>query len=1136
LDDPFRLEAAPVFVTGVQAIALLALLRVRADRASGRHTAGFVSGYRGSPVAGLDRVLWRAKEHLVACDVVFQPGVNEELAATAVWGSQQLHLRPGAKFDGVVGLWYGKGPGVDRCGDVFKHANFAGTAPLGGVLVVAGDDHAAESSSLPWQSDFSLRAALIPVLCPANVADLITLGMHGYGMSRYAGLWVGLKSPASVVDGSATLHLPAAADFAVAPVEAVAAPRWPEPALAQERRMFEQRIPAVLAYARAHGLNPLIWPTPGARLGLVGVGKSYTDLREALRMLDVDEVEATRLGVRLIKIELSWPLEPDAMLRFAAGLDEILVVEEKRPLVEPQLKELLYTLPRRPRVAGKWQSGGCGDAPWLFSPLSEHNPVGVAHILVRRIAQLPGAAQFIERTRRLPLEPRSTSSDPSARSPFYCAGCPHNRSTRLPEGSHSTAGIGCHYMAMWIYPEQTLPVSQMGGEGAAWIGQAPFTKTDHSFANLGDGTYFHSGLLAIRAALAARVNITYKILYNDAVAMTGGQAVDGYLSVPRLTRQLAAEGVARIVIVAEQPEKYRYELDLAPAVQVRPRDELDAVQRELRDHPGVTALIYDQTCAAEKRRRRKRGALADAPRRVFINERVCEGCGDCGVKSNCVAIVPVETEYGRKRQIDQSSCNKDLSCINGFCPSFVTLEGARPRSAAIDWRPPEIPEPALPPLGERPYEILITGIGGSGITTLSALLGMAAHLQSAAATVQDMVGLAQKNGAVTSHVKLATRAAALFALPVLRADVLIACDLPVAASENNLARLDIGRSRAVVNLAAIYPGGFTREPDFKFDIAALHTKLQAHLLAGGCQALDAAALCRDAFGDAGVQNVLLLGLAYQTGLLPLRRDALRRAIELNGIAVEQNLRAFELGRLAAHDRAAVDKMLPAKIIAFRGQAARLDELVEARAAELRVYQNDAYALRYRRLVERVCAAEAALGWESLTRAVAESYFKLLAYKDEYEVARLYSDASFAQALNAAFEPGFTKYVYFASPILSRAGTEAKKRRFGAWIWPALRVLAGFKFLRGSRLDPFAYHPDRRAERALIVSFETSLQNILLGLRADNHAIALAYVRSIDLIRGYGAVKRRAIEAWQQRQAELLAHFHAPQPNNERRAA
>ena len=1146
LDDKYSIQRGRVYLSGVQALVRLALLQRQRDLAAGLNTAGFVSGYRGSPIAPLDKALWSAKEHLRAAHIHFWPGVNEDLAATAVWGSQQVNLYPGARYDGVFSLWYGKGPGVDRCGDVFKHANYAGTSKHGGVLVVAGDDHAASSSSLPNQSDHEFAAAMIPVLAPANVQEYLDLGLHGWAMSRYSGCWVGFKALADTVESSASVMVDPDRVRIVLPEDCELPAdgpsiRWPDTGFAQERRMQDYRIYAALAYARANKLNRVVLDSPRPRLGIIASGKAYLDVRQAMDDLGIDERLAAEIGLRLYQVGMTWPLEAEGVRRFAEGLEEILVVEEKRQVIEYQLKEQLYNWREdvRPRVVGKFDERGewlPGRGEWLLPAVGELTPSIIARVLAARIARFYTSSTIERRLTLLEEKERALTQSQIdlARIPFYCSGCPHNTSTKVPEGSRALAGVGCHYMGVWIYPESNQTYTQMGGEGVPWLGQAPFTDTRHVFANLGDGTYFHSGSLAIRAAVAAGVNITYKLLFNDAVAMTGGQPVDGQLTVPQITRQLAAEGVAQQVVVTDDPDKYPAGSDFAPGVTVRHRDELDQVQRELRETSDVTVLIYDQTCAAEKRRRRKRGKMVDPPRRLFINEQVCEGCGDCSVKSNCVSVQAVETELGRKRRIDQSACNKDYSCLKGFCPSFVTVHGGKLRRAS--GRSPDpaslerLPQPMLPDC-ERPYSILVTGVGGTGVITIGGVLGMASHLEGKGTTVLDMTGLSQKNGAVMSHVRIAQRPEALHAVRIATgdADAVIGCDILVAVAPEALSRMQVGLTRCAVNTAQIMPGTFTQKPDLAFPLAQMRGQIAKAVGPDAARFLDATRLATSLCGDAIATNMFLLGYAWQLGLVPLSEAAMLRAVEINAAAVTMNTNAFRWGRLAAHDLAAVEA---AAAEAAPGEKPRslaktLDEVVALREAQLTAYQDRGYAERFRNLVERVRVVEQQRlpGSTALTEAVARSYYKLLAYKDEYEVARLYSDPQFRQQLRDGFDGDYKLTVHLAPPVLSRrdpVSGEPRKREFGPWIFPVLQVLARLKRLRGTPLDPFGYTAERRMERRLITDYEREVEVLMRRLTLETHALAIAVARLPQTIRGFGHVKLASVEQARKQRSELFA--------------
>jgi indolepyruvate ferredoxin oxidoreductase len=1134
LDDKYTAQSGRILLSGAQALVRLPILQSRRDAAAGLRTAGFITGYRGSPVGGYDRELWRARKFLEAHRIHFQPGVNEDLAATAVTGTQQIGLFPGARYDGVFATWYGKGPGVDRSGDAFKHGNLSGTMRAGGVLLVFGDDHGAKSSTIAHQSDQAMIAAMVPTLYPANVQEVLEFGLLGWSLSRYSGLFVGLKCVNETVEASATVD----AD----PLQRTLA--WPEDVerppegldvnarfepIRAEQRLVRYKLPMALRFARANRLDRTVFAGSQRRLGIVTAGKAYVDVRQALDRLGLDAARAADLGIGLYKVGMTWPLEGEGLRKFAAGYDELLFVEEKRALLEEQGARVLYSLPQvqRPRLVGKLDE--CGRP--LLPPDGALDPVEIACVVAARLANLEvrddDVARRAEALRRMRSESRSEL--PATRTPYFCSGCPHSTSTRVPEGSLAMAGIGCSHMAVWM-ERSTLTSMQMGGEGANWIGVAPFTDTPHVFQNMGDGTYFHSGLLAIRAAVAAGVNVTYKLLFNGAVAMTGGQPVDGPLSLAQLTRQLAAESVAAIVVVSDEPEKYDRGERLADGVKVRHRRDLDAVQRELRATPGTTVLVYDQACATEKRRARSRGKLPPAETRVFINSAVCEGCGDCSRKSNCVSVLPLETEHGLKRQIDQSACNADYSCLEGFCPAFVTVRGVRPRRVRPDVDPQlaidDLPEPVP---AAAPGSILITGIGGTGVVTLSAILGMAAHLEEKSCSVYDMTGLAQKNGAVLSHVRIDTdpRAEHAVRIGAGEASVVLACDLLVAASGDALGAIAPGRTHVVGNRHVAPTGRFQVDGSLPPAAAELERRLEDAAGPGRVDCIDATGLAVSQLGDAVYSNLLLLGFASQRGLLPVSRAAIERAIELNAVAVDANRRAFDLGRRAA---------LGAKSVSAPGAqtpssgpaAATLADVVASRRQFLRDYQDDRYAERYARFVAHVADAEArVMGAPGvLADGVARSLFKLMACKDEYEVARLHTSEAFRRELAAQFE-GTPKPSYLlAPPALAWGGGAPRKRTFGPWFRPVLQVLARFRRLRGTPFDPFGYTSERREERRLIESYCSTVTRLLTTLQAGNHGLAVEIARLPLDMRGFGAVRARNVREALDRQAVLLMRYEA----------
>ena len=1158
LSDKYTATSGRIYLNGVQALVRLMLVQQQRDAAQGLRTAGFVSGYRGSPLGGLDEALWAAEEHLKRHDVKFLPGLNEELAATAVWGTQQVHLTGGSDYDGVFALWYGKAPGVDRCGDVFKHMAHAGTSRHGGILLVAGDDHGAYSSTLPNQSDHLFAASMIPMLYPQGVEDYLELGLHGFAMSRFAGLPVGFKALADTVESSASIDVgdalrPFALPQDFMPPAAGMHARLSTDTLGiqarkQEALMQDYKIYAAIAYARANRLNHVTRDAPNARLGIVASGKSYRDVLEALEELGLDERRGAELGLRLFKVAMPWPLEPDSIREFADGLEEILVVEEKRQIVEYQLKEHLYNWREdvRPRVIGKFDELGEWVHPrgrWLLPATADLSVAQIARVIAQRIARFHQSDAIRERLALLDAKDailQKAVSTPT-RPAWYCSGCPHNTSTRVPEGSLALAGIGCHVMATAIFPEHNKTTTQMGGEGAPWLGQAWFSKRPHVFANLGDGTYYHSGSLAVRAAVAAGVNITYKILYNDAVAMTGGQPVDGPLTVPRIAHQLAAEGVRRIALVAEDPSRWSDRSQL-PAdngglrFTVSHRDEMDAVQRELREFEGVSVLIYDQVCAAEKRRRRKKGEFPPAASRVVINDLVCEGCGDCGVASNCTSLQPLATPLGLKRTVDQSSCNADLSCLKGFCPSFVTVEGVTPRKAraaapaAASADLPPLPEPAHD-LGQRMHNILITGIGGTGVITLGALIGMAAHLEGKGVSVLDMTGMSQKNGSVTSHVRLAAEPSMLLAqrIPTGEADLVLGCDMLTAAAADAIARMRPGRTRAIVNTHEQPSGHFAQQRDWEYPADALRV-LIAEATGDGAVFIDGTRLATALLGDAIATNLFMLGFAFQRGQVPLSSAALLQAIAINGVAVKANQQAFEWGRRAAIDLAAVQRVAsPGQPVVLQRQES-MSALLAQRSEFLADYQDQRYADSYTDFVERVRVVEAStLGGDRLARAVAVNLFRLMAYKDEYEVARLFTEGSFDRRLAEQFEGQAKVRFHMAPPILGKRDAQGRpvKQAFGPWMKPVLRALAGLRRLRGTAFDPFGRTEERRQERALVVRYRTAIEGLLPRLHLLDLSTAVALARVPEQIRGYGHVKAESLAAAQAQWDHLAAKLETP---------
>ncbi len=1147
LDDKYNAQTGEVFISGTQAMVRLPLVQIRRDRAAGLNTGAFISGYRGSPVGGLDFAFNQAKKHLRQHDVVFQSGVNEELAATAVWGSQNAQLSPGVTKQGVIGMWYGKGPGVDRCGDVFKHANSFGTSPHGGVLAVAGDDHSAKSSTVAHQSDHAFMAAIMPVLFPSSVHEFTELGLLGYAMSRFSGLWVGYKVISDTIETTGVVDLKAEARSFVLPNDFEMPKgglniRWPDDRYAQDERLQEHKAYAAIAFARANKVDQLVMDSRKPRFGIISSGKAYENVREALRHMGIDDKTADKIGLRLYKVRMTWPLEPEGVRHFSEGLEEVLVIEERREVIEHQIKQQLFNWRAdvRPRIVGKFDDR---DEPMLS--LHEDVTTGVAlRVIVSRLLKFKLPEGLREKLEKQLEHYQSRQAvrlghqAPVSRMPHFCSGCPHNTSTKVPDGSRAMAGIGCHFMALWMN-RSTETYTHMGGEGVPWMGTAPFTTEKHVFANLGDGTYFHSGALAIRQSVASGNTITYKILYNDAVAMTGGQHVDGQLTVPQLSHQLAAEGVSEIWLVSDEPEKCP-SADLAPGVKTRSREYLDEVQRHLREVEGCTAIIYDQTCAAEKRRRRKRGLLEDPQKRVFINPLVCEGCGDCSVQSNCISIEPLETEFGRKRQINQSSCNKDFSCVNGFCPSFVTVHGGGLKKPVL---PPlsreALPQPSVQGL-DGVYNIAITGVGGTGVLTIGAIIGMAAHLEGKAAMIQDFSGLAQKGGAVLSHVRLSKTPQEVSAAQIVtgEADLLLAADTVVAAGKDGAALMSANRTSAVLNthLAPVAAFVFNRDFDFReTDIV----KTIAKSSKGEPMQLDFGKLADAVCGDAIATNIMMVGYASQKGLLPVSPAALERAIELNAVSVAANKLAFGWGR-----RFAQYPQEAAQILARRETPSpaedTLEAIVENRATFLTQYQNAQYADRYRNLVETARKAEAGLSGKSgFAVAVAKFGFKLMAYKDEYEVARLYTNGDFERRIAETFEGDFKIAYHLAPPVMQGEilpNGRPRKRQFGPWMLTGFRLLARLKGLRGTPFDPFGRNGERRKERALITEYAAMVGELASKLTVQNHVHAVALARLPDMIRGYGPVKEESLKKAEAEKATLMAAFSDPVPQPLRQAA
>ncbi len=1146
LDDKYRAERGTVMISGTQALVRLPLMQRELDRQAGLNTAGYISGYRGSPIGGYDQELWRAKAHLQAHDIHFQPGLNEELAATAIWGAQTLQHVPDPTVDGVFGIWYGKGPGVDRACDALRHGNIAGVHPHGGVLVVAGDDHAGKSSTLAHQSETALIHCSMPVFALSNAEDVLDLGLLGFALSRYCGMWVGVTTTNEVLEQTMTVNLDRLHRTVVLPERGELPPEGLHNVATHVDRErsgivhTRYRWPLVERFIDANPVNRVLINAPMRRLGLVSAGKAVQDTLQALTLLGLDERQAAHLGISLYKLGCVFPVSTRGLCSFAERQGELLFIEEKEPVTEQQGKAVLYGMPHAPRIVGKRDEL---NQPLLPSDV-QLKPIELALVIAQRLDKLdvPLPAALRERvaalSEQLAAAARISPSD-VLRSPYFCSGCPHNTGTRKPDGSYAAGGIGCHAMAMYS-DDKMLANTQMGGEGAHWYSLARFSKMAHLFQNMGDGTYYHSGSLAVRGAVAAKVNITFRILFNDAVAMTGGQPVDGPISVGAITQQVLGEGAVKCVVVSDRPELYGPASHLAPGVDVVHRDHYDRVQRELREIPGVTVVIYEQTCAAEKRRRRKRGKFPDPAKRLFINPAVCEGCGDCSTQSNCVSLWPLETELGRKRQIDQSACNKDYSCQKGFCPSFVTVLGGelrKPETVALGMDGSALPEPDIAAIDHGSYNLIISGIGGTGVVTVGALLTMAAHLEGKACSVFDMTGLSQKNGAVFSHLRIAATPDRLGAQRVGlgEADVALAFDAVAALSKEPAITLNRHRTRAVLNTRVTPTPAFARNPDLHIDADLLVQRMRNAVGAEHLHTVDATGLALALLGDTIATNLFMLGVASQSGLLPVTPTAIERAIEINAVSVKFNLNAFRLGRLHVVDPQRINHAVA------QNQAVQtfvpledLDAIVAHRVQLLSGYQNPAYSQRYTALVDAVRAAEAGVrpGSQALSKAVARHFAKLMAYKDEYEVARLHSLPSLKASLQATFS-GDVKVKYnLAPPLFSRrdpATGHLIKREFGAWMGTAFTLLKHLKVLRGTPFDVFGHTAERRMERGLIDHYEAVLRELLPTLSDDNFDTALALANLPSQVRGYGHVKEASVEKVQAQQEELLRQYRYPTP-------
>ena len=1121
LEDKYLLKSDQIFVTGIQALVRLPMMQSDADRRVGLHTAGYVTGYRGSPLGALDQQLALARSQLEACRIKFLPAVNEDLAATAVWGTQQAGWRGDGLYDGVFSMWYAKGPGVDRSGDPLRHGNLAGTSANGGVLILMGDDHVCESSTTAHQSEYSLVNTFIPVLNPAGVQDILDFGLYGWALSRYSGCWIGLKSVHDTVEASASVIASPDRISTSVPKEFVMPEggvnfRWPDTPQAQEVRLHQFKLPAVSAFVRQNPIDRQVLGDAQGQLGVISTGKSYLDVRRAFLELGIDESRAKALGLKLYKVGMPWPLEPQGLRAFARGVRKLVVVEEKRALIEDQVRSILYGVANPPEVIGKADESGAV----LFQVHGRLDAAQIGQAIGERLLEFSGdetLARALERLRHR-ADHSALKEAAMRRTPYFCAGCPHNTSTQVPDGSRALAGIGCHYMAQWM-DRDTATFTQMGGEGASWIGEAPFSATGHVFQNIGDGTYFHSGLLAIRACVGAQVNITYKILYNDAVAMTGGQSVDGPMDVMRISRQVHAEGVSEIAVVTDDPDKYPSDADWAPGVRIYHRDLLARVQRQMREVLGTSVIIYDQTCAAEKRRRRRRGLMETPNERLFINEAVCEGCGDCGVQSNCVALIPVETDLGRKRAIDQSACNLDYSCNKGFCPSFVSvIGGEKKRPAQSAGSLPSQIGGTLETVNtgiEQPYSIILTGVGGTGVVTIGAIVGMAAHIARMGCSVLDMAGLAQKGGAVTSHIILTPHPDEITATHIADggSDLLLGCDVVSAAAQETRVKLS-RQTTSIINTYRMMSGEFTHEPDQNFPLDDLVNDIRN--AAGELHTVPATEAAKTTFGDTLTANIIMLGYAYQCEALPIPYQAVETAIELNGRDVDTNLAAFRLGRSMAADLATGDGLIGRSTFEPEDSQAhseagllkrRVDLLCESHGSKAAAQLSDWVTMARKKIDPRY--------HEELIPALIESAFRVLYQKDEYEVARLYSQPKFRESLSEDFEGRFKLRVHLAPPLWSRMDPDSGRPRmqsFGPWIFVAFRILSTLRGIRGKWFDPFRFSPEKELQEQIQSSFERTISRFSeVPVTRDNIDNALRLASWPMQVRGFGPVRAEAFQ-------------------------
>lgn len=1140
LSDKFTITKGRVFINGVQVLVRLPIIQRALDKQAGLETHGFISGYRGSPIGSYDAALWQNSKLLSDNKIVFQPGVNEELASTAVWGTQQLDAVPDASVDGVFSIWYGKGPGVDRAGDALKHGNFSGSHKNGGVLVIYGDDHPGKSSTIAHHSEPALAANQIPSLYPADVQEYLEYGLLGWQMSRYTGLWIGFKTVNETLEQTATIDI----DLDNFNVELPERTNMPEQGVNHRPREFNPildemlvhryKLPLVHQFVKANKIDRVTLANKNKKLGLVTAGKAYNDTIQALEFLGLTETSAQALGLSIYKVGCIWPLEPSGIKDFAKDQLELFFIEEKKAFLEDQTAKILYNEASRPAIVGKEDHQGQTLLPSDIQITPKEIALAIAARLTHLGIETDNITAACQNLSGIILDSGSLTPLKVRRTPFFCSGCPHSASTKQPAGSIAMAGIGCHGMAALARPN-TLPPTQMGGEGLNWTGMAHFSNTKHVFQNLGDGTYYHSGLLSVRAAVASKVNITYKILYNDAVAMTGGQPVDGPISVGQISQQVLSEGVKRCVVVTDSPESYNSQSNLAAGVDIFHRDQMMAVQKQLSEASGCTVLIYEQTCAAEKRRRRKRGQFPDPAKRQLINDAVCEGCGDCSAQSNCVSILPKETALGRKRKIDQSSCNKDYSCVKGFCPSFVTVVGGelrKPQAASVDesWFK-QLPTPQVKALGDENYCVMVAGIGGTGVITVTAILGMAAHIEGKACSIYDMTGLSQKNGAVFSHLRLANQPSEISAPRVGMgdADLVVGFDLLAALADESQQTFAKNKTQLIGNSRVAPTAAFQFMPDLNVDSGLLVKNITDKIGADNTHMLDATGLAMALCGNTIAANMFVVGYAAQKGLLPVSSDAIIAAIKLNNIAIDFNIQAFSLGRVWAHAPEKLQQIInEANSAEQEVIPTQLNDVVEHRMTLLTQFQDADYASHYQQLVSKITSLDKQYNNNNqLSLAVATNLAKLMAYKDEYEVARLYSSTEFLKKVANEFSGDYKLKFNLAPPLLSKINPDSGlplKKEYGSWMLGIFKLLARFKGLRGTAFDIFGYTAERKQERELIKEYEALLNDLVTHLTADNYQDAVKLAQLPEKIRGYGYIKERHIEQVQTEQAQLFTSF------------